>query len=692
MGSPVVEVIDVTRSYTLGDDGTTVHALRGVSLAVAPGELVAIIGPSGSGKSTLLCLLGALDRPTSGTVRFAGQDIATLSDTALARLRNREIGFVFQQFHLLGRTSAIRNVALPLVYAGVPKAERLVRARAALEAVGLGHRLEHRPAQLSGGEQQRVAIARALVTSPRLLLADEPTGNLDTATGAEVMALLGRLGAERGLALVVITHDPEVAAIASRRLHMRDGVFAQGEGVASAAPAGGDRRGEGVASAAPVGGDRRGEGVASAAPVGGDRRGEGVASAAPVGGDSRISVLEAAKVAVTAIVANRLRSFLTVLGVVIGVLSVVLLVAVGVGARDRVTSGIEELGSNLLFVAPGTFQFGSVPTLSKFTLSDVQALERDLGGRAAISGYLASGEQVRAVGGSGGTPPSTGDAQAFASVLGVTASFDRVVSRPLARGEFLTDSDIATGRRVVVLGAAAADGLFGDRDPIGKSVTIAGLRFRVVGVVERLGAALGVQRDSEVLIPITAAQRMFGTRRVDTIFVKAPSAEGITVVAEQVRSVLGRRLAPADFSVLTQDQILGVVGDILEVLTAVLAAIASISLLVGGIGVSNIMLVSVAERTREIGLRKALGARTRDVTVQFLVEAVVLCGVGGVIGIGLGVGFARLAAVLTPLPATVTWWSVALAFGVSATVGVVFGVFPARRAGRLDPVVALRYE
>ncbi len=647
MGSPVVEVIDVTRSYTLGDDGTTVHALRGVSLAVAPGELVAIIGPSGSGKSTLLCLLGALDRPTSGTVRFAGQDIATLSDTALARLRNREIGFVFQQFHLLGRTSAIRNVALPLVYAGVPKAERLVRARAALEAVGLGHRLEHRPAQLSGGEQQRVAIARALVTSPRLLLADEPTGNLDTATGAEVMALLGRLGAERGLALVVITHDPEVAAIASRRLHKRDGVFAQGEGVASAAP---------------------------------------------VGGDSRISVLEAAKVAVTAIVANRLRSFLTVLGVVIGVLSVVLLVAVGVGARDRVTSGIEELGSNLLFVAPGTFQFGSVPTLSKFTLSDVQALERDLGGRAAISGYLASGEQVRAVGGSGGTPPSTGDAQAFASVLGVTASFDRVVSRPLARGEFLTDSDIATGRRVVVLGAAAADGLFGDRDPIGKSVTIAGLRFRVVGVVERLGAALGVQRDSEVLIPITAAQRMFGTRRVDTIFVKAPSAEGITVVAEQVRSVLGRRLAPADFSVLTQDQILGVVGDILEVLTAVLAAIASISLLVGGIGVSNIMLVSVAERTREIGLRKALGARTRDVTVQFLVEAVVLCGVGGVIGIGLGVGFARLAAVLTPLPATVTWWSVALAFGVSATVGVVFGVFPARRAGRLDPVVALRYE
>jgi putative ABC transport system ATP-binding protein len=236
MSSSVVEAINVTRSYTLGDDGNAVHALRGVSLTIEPGEFVVIVGPSGSGKSTLLHLLGALDRPTSGTIRFAGQDVATLSDAALARLRNREIGFVFQQFHLLGRTSAVNNVALPLVYAGVPKTERLARAQVALEAVGLSHRCDHRPAQLSGGEQQRVAIARALVTSPRLLLADEPTGNLDTVTGAEVMALLGRLSAERGLALVVITHDPEVAAMTSRQLHMRDGVLVRGERTAAAAP------------------------------------------------------------------------------------------------------------------------------------------------------------------------------------------------------------------------------------------------------------------------------------------------------------------------------------------------------------------------------------------------------------------------------------------------------------------------
>jgi putative ABC transport system permease protein len=390
---------------------------------------------------------------------------------------------------------------------------------------------------------------------------------------------------------------------------------------------------------------------------------------------------EAARVAGTAIVANRLRSALTALGVVIGVMSVVLLVAVGTGARNVVTAGVEDLGSNLLLVVPGSFEFGAAPTLSKFTLDDVEAIDRRLDGRAAVSGNLASGETVRADG-----------VSAFASVLGVTADFDEVLNRATARGEFLTESDVLTGRRVAVLGASAADGLFPGVDPIGRTVTISGLRYRVIGEVERLGASLGVDRDAQVLIPITAAQRLFGTRRVDTIFVKAPDAEELDPVAEAVGEVLATRLEPTDYSVVSQEEILGVAGTILDTLTLVLAAIAGISLLVGGIGVSNIMLVSVSERTREIGLRKALGARTRDITVQFLVEAVVLCGVGGILGIGVGVGLAALAEALTPLPADVTGWSVALAFSTSLVVGIVFGVFPARRAGRLDPVIALRHE
>jgi putative ABC transport system permease protein len=390
---------------------------------------------------------------------------------------------------------------------------------------------------------------------------------------------------------------------------------------------------------------------------------------------------EAVKVAGTAIAANRLRAFLTMLGVVIGVMSVVLLVAVGQGARNEVTAGVEDLGSNLLLVVPGSFEFGQAPTVSKFTLEDVDRLDRELLGRAQVAGNLASGETVRA-----------GNVASFASVLGVTAKFDDVLNRQVARGTFLSESDVATGRRVVVLGASAADGLFGGVDPIGRTVTIAGLRFRVIGVNERLGAALGVDRDAQVLLPASAAQRLFGTRRLDTIFVKAPDAGALAAVADDVERVLTRRLEPEEFSVLTQDEILGVAGRILSIMTLVLAAIAGISLLVGGIGVSNIMLVSVQERTREIGLRKALGARTRDITLQFLVEAVALCGVGGVIGIGVGIGLAAGAAAFTPLPADVTLWSVALAFGVSLVVGIVFGVFPARRAGRLDPVVALRWE
>jgi putative ABC transport system permease protein len=385
--------------------------------------------------------------------------------------------------------------------------------------------------------------------------------------------------------------------------------------------------------------------------------------------------------ALTAIRANRLRSGLTVLGVVIGVLSVVLLVAVGSGARAVVTAGVEDLGSNLLLVAPGSFEFGQAPTRSQFTLDDIDDLSRALRDRARVTGSIASGERVRSDTGS-----------AFTSVIGVTADFDEVVNRPISRGEFLNESDMATARRVVVLGASAADGLFGDVDPIARRVTVGGLRFRVIGTVEPLGTALGVDRDGQVYLPLTTAQRLFGIRTIDTLFVRADDRADLDDVTVTIERVLGERFDPDEFTVLSQDEILGVAGRILDTLTLVLAAIAGISLLVGGIGVSNIMLVSVSERTREIGLRKALGARTREITRQFLVEAIVLCGIGGVLGVALGIGLSVAAERFTPVPALVTWWSVALAFGVSVFVGVAFGVFPARRAGKLDPVVALRRE
>jgi len=394
-----------------------------------------------------------------------------------------------------------------------------------------------------------------------------------------------------------------------------------------------------------------------------------------------VRLAEAWRVAVDALRAARLRSGLTMFGVLVGVAAVVMLVAIGSGAKQQVESQVEGLGSNLLLVVPGKVQFGAAPTLSRLNLNDVDAIARISGGRDRVSATVTSGETVRA-----------GNRSRFTNVLGLLENTTKVFVRDLARGSYLTRSDVDTGRRVAVLGSTVSRALFGDRDPVGQQVTIAGVRFRVVGVFAPLGQSLGVDRDDEVHIPITAAHRLFDTSRVDGLAIKAPDSATLDTLADHILAELDRRHPETEFSAVTQEQILGVLGDILGILTGVLAAIAGISLLVGGVGVSNIMLVSVRERTREIGLRKAVGARPRDIGVQFLVEAVLLTSIGGVAGMAIGIGGAQVVAALTPVPALITWWSVALAFGVSAGVGILFGVVPAQRAARLDPVVALRTE
>ncbi|KAB1942323.1 ABC transporter permease [Micromonospora sp. ALFpr18c] len=392
-------------------------------------------------------------------------------------------------------------------------------------------------------------------------------------------------------------------------------------------------------------------------------------------------VAEAWRVALDALRANRLRSALTMLGVIIGVASVVLLVAIGTGTKQQVEQQVEGLGSNLLLVVPGKIEVGTAPVVSPLTLKDVDAVTRVVGDPERVAVTVASGATARA-----------GARSDFTTVQGVLETTPTVFTRSLARGRYLTGTDVDTSRRVAVLGDSVARALFPDRDPLGQQVTLAGVRFRVIGVFAPLGQSLGVDRDDEVHVPVTAAQRLWGTQRVDGIAVKAPDRERIDELGERIVAELNRRHPDTEFSAVTQQQILGVLGDILGVLTGVLAAIAGISLLVGGVGVSNIMLVSVRERTREIGLRKAVGARPRDIGVQFLLEAVLLTTIGGLTGMALGVGTALLVDALSPIPAAITWWSLALAFGVSAAVGIVFGVVPAQRAGRLDPVVALRAE
>ncbi|MEH0820258.1 MULTISPECIES: ABC transporter permease [unclassified Micromonospora] len=392
-------------------------------------------------------------------------------------------------------------------------------------------------------------------------------------------------------------------------------------------------------------------------------------------------VAEAWRVALDALRANRMRSALTMLGVIIGVASVVLLVAIGTGTKQKVEQQVEGLGSNLLLVVPGRIDVGTAPVVSPLTLADADAVSRVVGDPSRVAVTIASGATARA-----------GNRSDFTTVQGVLETTPTVFTRSLARGRYLTGADVDTSRRVAVLGDSVARALFPDRDPLGQQVALAGVRFRVIGVFAPLGQSLGVDRDDEVHVPVTAAQRLWGTQRVDGIAVKAPDRERIGELGDRIVAELSRRHPDTEFSAVTQQQILGVLGDILGVLTGVLAAIAGISLLVGGVGVSNIMLVSVRERTREIGLRKAVGARPRDIGVQFLLEAVLLTAIGGLTGMALGVGTALLVDAFSPIPAAITWWSLALAFGVSAAVGIVFGVVPAQRAGRLDPVVALRAE
>jgi putative ABC transport system permease protein len=390
---------------------------------------------------------------------------------------------------------------------------------------------------------------------------------------------------------------------------------------------------------------------------------------------------EAFRVALGALRSNRLRSALTMLGVIIGVAAVVLLVALGSGAKQEVEDQVEGLGSNIIIVVPGKFELGSAPSVSRLTLDDVSLLGRVVGDERRVAVSVASGENV-----------GVGRRETFVTVNGVNENVPNVFDRPLARGEYITASDVDTRRRVAVLGSTVVRRVFGDVDPLGRQVSIAGVRFRVIGVFEQVGSTFGVDRDTEVHIPVTAAQRLFGVDRIDALAVKAPRADDVEPLQERLTAALQDKYDGEEFSAVTQTQILGAIGRILGLLTLVLAAIAAISLLVGGVGVSNIMLVSVRERTREIGLRKALGARQRDVLLQFLIEAVLLCVVGGVIGIGLGVGGSLLVAAVSPLPAVIAWWSPVLAFAVSAAVGIFFGVAPARRAGRLDPVEALRSE
>jgi macrolide transport system ATP-binding/permease protein len=641
--TPLIELTGVTKTYRTGE--LAVEVLHGIDLAIYPGEFVAIVGASGSGKSTLMNILGCLDRPTRGSYRFLGEDVSGLSRDELARLRREAFGFVFQSYNLIGAASATENVEGPAVYAGIPPAARHERARALLTTLGLADRLEHRPNQLSGGQQQRVSIARALMNGGQVILADEPTGALDSKSGAEVLALLEDLS-RQGHTVIVITHSPDVAAHARRVIEIGDGSVVRDPG------------------------PRPTDGVEW-------RRDAGRPRAAFLGW------IEAIKAAGRALSSNLFRTALTLLGIVIGVGSVIAMLAVGNGARQAVLDRISGMGTNLLLVRPATFSRGAAGGgTATMTPEDAEAI-------AALPNVLAS---VPELGGNVTARYGNLDYQTQATATG--ADFTLARNWPTARGVFFSRSDVRSYAPVVVLGQTVVRNVFPDgTDPIGQHLVLNNVLFQVIGIMSERGASpTGQDQDDAVFVPYTTGSlRLFGQRFLRNITVAVDDVARIDDTEAAVTQVLQSRHGKADVQIRNMASLIDTATETQNTLTILLGSIAAISLLVGGIGVMNIMLVNVTERTREIGVRMAVGARTGDIMQQFLTEALAVSGLGGLIGVVGGLASAALIGMFGT-PVKISLGPVALAFGCAFLTGLVFGYMPARKAAALDPVVALASE
>ena len=656
----MIEIKNISKIYQMGK--VQVKALCGVSLKIDSGEFVAIMGASGSGKSTLMHILGLLDRPDSGSFYLGDIEITRLSDEELAVLRNRMIGFVFQQFHLLPRMSALENAELPLIYAG--KRHLKDRAMQELEEVGLKDRVLHRPNEMSGGQQQRVAIARSLVNEPLIVLADEPTGNLDSKSKDEIIGILRKLN-EKGKTVVIVTHEKDIAASCRRIIQMRDGVIIS------------DIRSQEEKKISEVTSIE--DGLVSNI----------LSKKRKVAGETKF--LDYLRQAISAMLSHKMRSILSILGILIGVTSVIAMLALGQGAKEAIEKQLSSLGSNLLIVMPGSSKVHGIAlqtgTVTRFTFNDVAAVNK-------------LGDEVSRV-----YPSVTGRGQLVygnknwnTQVDGVGVNYVQMRAAEPALGRFFTDDEVKLRSKVAVIGTTVARELFGEKDPIGKTIKINLLNFKVIGILPPKGASAFRDQDDTAVIPVTTAMyRVFGKQYIDAIFVEAKTPQAIEPAQDLITKLIIKlhRLNKDEedsFQIRNMSEIRKTLEATTKTMSLLLSVIAAISLLVGGIGIMNIMLVSVTERTREIGLRKAIGATNKDIMVQFLIEAMLMSFLGGVCGILLGWGAATLITVLAGWTVKVSMFSVLLATSFSLAVGVVFGLWPAQKASQLDPIEALRYE
>ncbi|MEG1609857.1 MAG: MacB family efflux pump subunit [Bilophila sp.] len=645
----IIELQNINRLY--GTAENRVHALRDVSFSIEHGDFVAIIGQSGSGKSTLMNILGCLDVQTSGVCRIGGEDTGSRTPDQLATLRGRHIGFIFQRYNLLTTLSAVENVALPAVYAGLDRKTRLDRATALLQRLGLADKLWSLPTELSGGQQQRVSIARALMNGGDIILADEPTGALDSKSSGNVMDILCDLNAQ-GHTVIVVTHDANVAAYASRVIELHDGAVVA---------------------------DTRKTALTTSSPR----------KDTPPRGNSwvfrREQFVEAFKMSIQAIFAHKMRSMLTMLGIIIGIASVVSVVALGRGAEKKIISDISSLGTNTIDIYPGR-GFGDQRSnrVRTLTVADSDFLARQR--------YIASS-----------TPSSTSNGTLLYSNQSVNAQlngvgdqyFDVKGLKP-AKGRFFSAEDVAANASYVVIDDNTKNKLFAHLDnPVGQVLFFNKKPLEIIGVAKKQDNAFGPTDILNLWTPYTTIMhKVSGRRYISSITVKIKDNVLPLMAEKNLTTLLTARHGTKDFFTVNTDSIKKTVEKTLSTMGLFISSIAFISLVVGGIGVMNIMLVSVTERTREIGLRMAIGAHQSNIMEQFLIEAVLICIFGGTLGIVLALGIGLLASLAASPMITMIYSpaSMVLALTCSSFIGIVFGFMPARNASRLNPIDALSRE
>jgi len=651
----LIELKEVHKTYYIGGK-VPVFALQGVSLSIEPGEFVAIMGPSGSGKSTMLAVLGLLDKADKGEYWLLNKNISSMQESDYARLRNRFFGFVFQTFNLLAKLNVTENATLPFIYSGGVTKEKRDKVVETLKKIGLGERLKHKSNELSGGQQQRVALGRALANDPLVILADEPTGNLDSKSSHEIMKIFKDLNAA-GNTIIMVTHEQDIAAYASRVLHLQDGKI--------------------------VSDKKQSETIKIEIPELPQEK----------GGRCRFFCFSELRnyvfEALNSIANNKLRSFLSILGVMIGVAAVITMLALGTGAKMSMEKTLSSLGTNLLSIrmqrSQGGISFGMDST-TRFNFDDLAALQKIDTLQYVVPYVQGRGQAV------------SQDKNWSTSVLGASADFPALRDMKMQMGRFYTAAEANSRAKVAVIGQTILDQLFGGTNPIGQTIKINKVNFTVIGVFESQGGGGFNNPDDRIVIPVkTAMYRLLGTDYISYFDVRVRNKEDIpgaqdAIVNEIMRVHRMQESQRQSINIMNMADIQAAASSVITTLSILLGAVAAVSLLVGGIGIMNIMLVMVMERTHEIGLRKALGAQRSDILIQFLIEAVLICFLGGIIGIIFGSLISFLLSALANWTTFISASSILLSFTFSVVIGVIFGLWPAMRASKMLPIEALRYE